>query len=593
MRLRLIKLRFRRRFRKSQQQVEDFSLHAEKQIERHFFKRFERLTSVKRFVAGWLTLVVLLIAGLVVQNILLSGYFQTLKPVPGGIYAEGLHGTFSTANPLYATNNVDTVVARLVFAGLFTYDDKNNLVGDLAQSYTVEEKGATYTVKLKSNLKWQDGTPLTSADVQFTYQTIQNPDARSPLQSSWQGIEVTAPDDQTVIFKLADPLASFPYNMTNGIVPKHLLKDVPVADLRTIDFNTINPIGAGPFAWQTIQVTGDDPTNAEEQIDLVPFTDYHGGKPKLQRFVVHAYADLDKMTKDFKNKKLNGATDLEKALPELQNKAGVEIHNYILSASTMVFFKTTAGILSDVKVRQALVSASDVPNIASKLGYPTRLVREPLLKGQLAYNNKYQQAAFDLVAAQTLLASDGWVKGEDGILRKGEQRLSFNLAVADTPEYRAVTLALQKQWKKLGAEVQLRYLNSADFQNTLSGHTYDAILHGISIGVDPDVFVYWDSSQADVRAANRLNLSEYKNSTADAALEAGRTRTLPALRVIKYEPFLRVWQTDAPALGLYQPRMLYMTNGSVAGLDEHVINASTDRFNNVQNWQIRQAKVTN
>ncbi|HVX56773.1 MAG TPA: hypothetical protein VHA37_03505, partial [Candidatus Saccharimonadales bacterium] len=101
------------------------------------------------------------------------------------------------------------------------------------------------------------------------------------------------------------------------------------------------------------------------------------------------------------------------------------------------------------------------------------------------------------------------------------------------------------------------------------------------------------SSQADVRSANRLNLSEYKNATADEALEAGRTRLDPALRTIKYRPFLQAWQQDAPAVGLYQPRLLYLTNGTVAGLSDAPINTPPDRFINVQNWEIRQARVTN
>jgi len=65
------------------------------------------------------------------------------------------------------------------------------------------------------------------------------------------------------------------------------------------------------------------------------------------------------------------------------------------------------------------------------------------------------------------------------------------------------------------------------------------------------------------------------------------------LRAIKYKPFLQAWQQDAPALGLYQPRVLYLTNGEVAGLSDATLNTATDRLNNVQNWQIREARVTN
>jgi ABC-type transport system substrate-binding protein len=138
----------------------------------------------------------------------------------------------------------------------------------------------------------------------------------------------------------------------------------------------------------------------------------------------------------------------------------------------------------------------------------------------------------------------------------------------------------------------VQYLGAVDFQNALTYHDYSALLNGISIGIDPDVFVYWASSQASISATNDLNFSEFKNTTADTALEAGRTRLNPQLRTIEYEPFLQTWQEEAPALGLYQPRLLYLTNGPVNGLQAGPIVSSADRFNDVQNWEIRQAKVT-
>ena len=192
-----------------------------------------------------------------------------------------------------------------------------------------------------------------------------------------------------------------------------------------------------------------------------------------------------------------------------------------------------------------------------------------------------------------MLEADGWKTAKNGVRAKAGQPLAFTLTAADTPEDRLVTGQLRQQWQRLGVKLNVQLLGTVDFQNALTYHGYDAILDGISIGVDPDVFVYWDSSQADIRSANRLNLSEYKNPVADAALEAGRTRLDPTLRIIKYKPFLEAWQHDSPALGLYQPRVLYLTNGPVSGLGDHPVNTAIDRFANVQNWEIRQAKVTN
>jgi peptide/nickel transport system substrate-binding protein len=137
--------------------------------------------------------------------------------------------------------------------------------------------------------------------------------------------------------------------------------------------------------------------------------------------------------------------------------------------------------------------------------------------------------------------------------------------------------------------------DEADFgNNVLSkapsslGGDYDALLFGTSIGADPDVYVYWHSSQIDPNSPVRLNFSQYSSAGADAGLEAGRTRLDPALRAAKYQPFLQAWQTDAPALGLYQPRFLYLTRGPVYGLEEATINSDIGRFRNVHNWQVRE-----
>ncbi|HZL08237.1 MAG TPA: peptide ABC transporter substrate-binding protein [Candidatus Dormibacteraeota bacterium] len=580
--------------RKGQQQVEDLGVQAEQHIERHLFKRFERLAPIRRFLVGWLGLLVLLIAGLVIQNLSLSGYYQTLRAVPGGIYNEGVHGLFTNANPLYATSDADATVSHLIFAGLFTYDQQGKLIGDLASSYSVGPHGTTYTVHLKPHLTWQDGQPLTSADVVFTYQSIQNPDAQSPLQSSWNGISVTAPDANTVVFKLPDSLAAFPYNLTNGIVPKHLLDNVPPSDLRSADFNTVHPVGAGPFAWQAVQVAGNgDPDKTTYEIALTPFANYQGGAPKLQKFNVEVFGSEQQMTQAFVSNQLTAVEGLTQVPSQVRNDRSVVQHNLLLRAANMVFFKTSTGILADAQVRQALVKSADVPRIIAGLGYPTHAVREPLLTGQLGYDPAYAQAGFDLNTARKALDADGWQMSKNGFRTKANQELTFTLTASDTPEYRAVTSQLQQQWRALGADVRIQLQTPADFQSTLAYHTYDAVLYGISIGSDPDVFVYWDSSQADIRSANRLNLSEWKNPTADAALEGGRTRLNPALRVIKYKPLVQVWQQDAPALGLYQPRLLYLTHGTVNGLSDGSLNTATDRLDNVQNWEIRQAKVTN
>jgi len=567
---------------------------AEKSFETDLIGRFDHLLKVKRFAFGWLLLALLGIACTITQTLTLSAYYQTAEPTTGGIYNEGIVGTYSNANPLFATGSVDTTVSRLLFAGLMKYNSHNQLVGDLASGYTVDKTGKHYVVKLQPNLTWQDGQPLTAHDVVFTFHLIQNPDVGSPLLTSWQNIAINAPDKYTVTFDLPNVFSAFPYSLTTGIVPEHILSAVPASQMRSEGFNTTSPVGAGPFAWQAIQVgTNADPDKVVSLIALKPFTSHQGGTPKLSGFVLHVFGSQSEMVRAFQRREIIAMAGLKEMPAELKDKSDITSLSFPSTAAVMSFFKTSSGVLSDTQVRQALVQGADTTTIIDGLGYGTRPVREPLLLGQLGYNAAYKQAAYNPAAANALLDQAGWARDTHGWRSKNGQQLSFQLYAEDTSENRRTATILAKNWRALGANVTPVLQSLADFQTTLEFHNYDALLYGVSIGIDPDVFDYWDSSQAGVLSSLRLNFSEYKSGTADASLEAGRTRLDPALRAVKYKPFLAAWQSDAPALGLYQPRFLYATRGTIYGLDEHTLNVDADRYNSVSDWEIRTTKVTN
>ena len=561
---------------------------AEDHFERNVIRRFGRLWNVRRFVVGWLVLCLLLSAAVVAQTRALGGYYRTMQSAAGGIYQEGIVGSYTNANPLYVTGQVNDAVSKLMFAGLFTYDERNRLVGDLAESYVADPAGTTYTVKMRSGLTWHDGRPLTSRDVLFTYRSIQNPDVQSPLTGSWQGVAVSAPDDRTVVFKLPNPLVAFPLSLTTGIIPEHAFKGVKEANFRSSAFNTTKPVGSGPFKLKAIEVTGNSPSTRQEEIELVPFEGYHAGPPKLSSFVVHTYPNQDEMAEEYRDRAINAMAGLHDLPEDIVDDANNQINTMPLAAANMVFFKTTSGVLADKGVRQALVGGTDVPALTDGLRQPILPVRSPILSGFPGYDPAQRQLDFGAATANSMLDQQGWVRGSDGIRSKGDQKLTFRLYAQNSDEYVQVTDRLRSQWKGLGADVHIVLQEDADLRTTISGvggaggHSYDALLYGISMGTDPDGFVYWHSSQADVRSAARLNLSEYNSPVADSALEDGRTRSDPNLRAIKYKPFLQAWRDDAPALGLYQPRFTYVTRGEVFNLRDHTLTTDTDRFNNVR-----------
>lgn len=104
---RTTKLRWRRKFRKSRLQVEDLGAATEQNFEKHLFRRLIKLVNVRRFVLGWIGLLLFLAIGLALQTRALSSKYQELRPIGGGAYREGIVGTFTNASPLYAQNSVD------------------------------------------------------------------------------------------------------------------------------------------------------------------------------------------------------------------------------------------------------------------------------------------------------------------------------------------------------------------------------------------------------------------------------------------------------------------------------------------------------
>lgn len=587
---RTTKLRFRRNIRRKQRKLEDISSGAEEQLDRHFFRRIGRLYEVRRFVVSWLLLFILLIGLTVVQTRALGTYYQSIKPIAGGIYSEGIIGSFTNANPIFATSEVDSSVSRLLFPGLMVYSNTNLLVGNLAKSLNVDPTGKVYTAVLNDGLLWHDGKPLTTDDVVFTFSAIQNPDTRSPLFSAWQGIKVVALNSRTVTFTLPNVLASFPSSLTLGIIPKHLLSTTEASNLRSALFNTTRPVGSGPFKWRGVEVQGNKVEDRQQQISLVANDNYYKGRPKLSQIIIRTFLDEKQMLVSFNLGELNAMAGIQELPDDLQDELTISQYNIPVTGAVMIFINTAS---VDVQVRRALVSAVDQQKILADLSYPSIAVKSPFLRGMIGYDAASVQRPFDVGAANTILDAAGWVIGTDGIRVKDGKKLTLVLNTLNNREYARVARELKSQWKKIGIEVTVTSLDQTDLQVAVDERSYGMLLYGISLGTDPDQFAYWHSSQADVLAKRRLNFSNYSSKVADASLEAGRTRTDTSLRAAKYRPFLEAWRDDAPAVALYQPRFLYVSRGQVYNFDSKVMSTPSDRYINIENWMIRTERSTN
>lgn len=589
---RRFKLKFRRKVRSQKRHVEDITLQADDSINRLVFRRFENLYKVRRFVFTWVILTFFIGFGSIWQVRGLDKYYLDLMPTDGGVYREGIIGTFTNTSPLFAVTNVDVSVSRLVFSGLFTIAPDGSLQPDLAREFTVDDRGLEYTVGLREDVVWHDGESFNADDVVFTYNSIKNSDINSPLNSSWQGVKVEALDDFTIKFTLPDTLSSFKYSMINGIVPEHVLSSVDPGDLRSSTFNTVNPIGTGPFMYSKVEVIGGDPDKRQEKITLEANEEYHQSRVHLDGIVIRTYRDEASMIKDFERQQITAMVGLNTVPDNLPVDETVQARGTPLRSSVMIFFNNSQGVLKDVKVREALLRASDTDGLRGSVDYQLVASDSPFLKSHFAYDENRVQHSYDIEKAKKLLDEAGWKVGFDGFRYKDDTRLDLHIVSQSLAEYSAVINTLQAQWREIGVHLDASLRSEEEVQSSvIVGHDYEILLYGIALGPDPDVFAFWHSSQSDARLRTRLNLAEFINDEADESLEAGRTRLDEDLRIVKYALFLEKWRDDAPAIALYQPRFLFVTRGTLENYQSGQFNSPADRFYSVADWQIRREKT--
>lgn len=556
-------------------------------VDKHLINRLQNLAMSWRFIASWLLLGVLMVWVLAIQTRSLTTHYTQIIPRSGGTYIEGVIGPLTNMNPIYATTAADQAVSRLIFSGLMRLDEQNQLVGDLASTVQVDDKASIYTITLKDNLRWHDGASLTAQDVVFTVQTIQNPSARSPLRRSLEGVAVEAVDAQTVKFTLPASFSPFPNILTFGILPKHLLEQYSPSQLRSAPFNGSQPIGAGPFKFQRIvNIDGIDLEERELKVQLTANDDYHLGAPRLDNFTFWVAPNAERLSQIFNDGQLSGAVDL--SLEQLDTDSlQIKEHVFSQTSGVFLFFRNSSTLLADAALRRALTQSIDVTNILSKFESPVQQLHGPLLHEQIDYTDNEKQLAYDQSSAIQQLDTLGWIQGPDGIRTKDGQRLSFLITTqAGVGYYQQVVESLKDQFKLVGVEIQADYRDLEGFsESVLKEHVYeDMLVYGINIGIDPDIYAYWHSSQADRNSTIRLNLSEYSSDAADEALEAGRSRVEKDIRISKYRDFLSIWKNDAPAIALYRPTFNYYTLENVRGPEGEVLESPAERFRDVHLW---------
>src|SRR5919112_3000234 len=213
--------------------------------------RLSRRQALQR--AGALGLGVAAASAIPVQ---LGGMTNEALAQEGGEIIVGVSQESVNFNPLLYTNTgPDTLPDVLMFDSLMKITPEGTFVPNLAVDVPMQENGGisedglTWTFTLRNDARWHDGEPFTSRDVQFTWETIMNPDVAVRSRTGHAKVSsVETPDDHTVVMTLSEPFAPFQGLWTSGVtgvIPAHILGGA--VDVNTHEFNTQAPVGPVPF----------------------------------------------------------------------------------------------------------------------------------------------------------------------------------------------------------------------------------------------------------------------------------------------------------------------------------------------------------
>lgn len=512
-------------------------------------------------------------------------------PARGSKYIEGLVGEPRYINPLLAQSQTDKDLTRLIFAGLYKYDTEGKLIPDLADGdIQFSPDGKQYTVKLKQNLRWHDGQPLNADDVVFTIQLLQSPDFKSPYRSLWQNIQIQRIDDLTVKFVNPNVSAPFINNLTLGILPKHVWSTVSAEDFQFSKIN-LEPIGSGAFLAKEINKLSNGSISS---INLQSYSNYWAGKPYLDEIELKFFRNNDELLYALQTKNIMGLGFVpidKKIFVDEKNTKQTVTKISIFEYQALFFNLDKNRALQDKNVRQALTQSVDrdlfINNVFGGLGKPALT---PILEGQIGFDaNASSINSLDINLANSILDKAGWARDpQTGIRSKGKDQLAFTITTNDFILNSKSADELKEQWKKIGANVSVQIVASADIEkNVIRPRNFESLLFSESTGIDPDPFVFWHSSQANNPG---VNLAQYKNTTVDRLIVDARNTFDTNARAEKYTQFQQIFSLDIPAIILDQSMFVYEMNPQVKGVKIKVLSNPEDRFYDAVNWYIQTSR---
>ncbi len=544
----------------------------------------------------------------------------------GGVIIEGnAGGDVATMNPILSSDVSSQRVIALTNVGILGVNPETGAIeqnqpGALAETWDVSEDGSVYTFHLREDLVWSDGTPVTAADVMYSWEaikagaagTIDVPASYVYDPAGGTGIlDVQAPDEYTLVVTFASPeCTALNYAGSLVPVPAHVMP-ADVAELMDADYNLNPTVTSGVFNFSEFR--------PGEQVSLVKnptYIDALDGEVKPDGYIYKNVPDATVLTEQF----LAGETNLiDNPLEARRNDIrATDSQVYDYPGNRWTYFAMNladpsnpqnafdeAGnpidqgyhpFFGDINVRQALARGIDVNAIAttSTQGEGTPMATF-LIPASWAFDSGIAPIAYDPEAASQMLTDAGWIDDDndpstprvaqgapyapDGTLAE------FTLYTNDSNPVRvAAGTLIQDELSQIGVKVDFQAIDFNTLLDIMDSQTFDAIILGWRNGYpdDPDATQLFTASSDVIGAGSNFtswNSAEFTDLNNQAKNVPGCD---PAERTPIYSQMQQVFQQELPYITLFAQNGMYAAGANVAGFDPRPSNLLW----NVDAWSV-------
>lgn len=483
------------------------------------------------------------------------------QPVTGGRIIEAMLGEPSNMISVLSSDSASHEVAGHLYVAPLKYDKDINLVPYAAEHYEVLNDGKLLKFKLREDIRWFDGKPLTAEDVEFTYKMMVDPKTPTAYAGDYKTIKefrLTGPYSFEVEYD--KPFARALITWAHDILPKHALEG---EDLLNTKYSR-EPLGAGPYKLKE-WISG-------RHIVLEANEDFFEGRPRIDQVVYRFIPDQSTQFLELKA----GNLDTMGLSPQqyLYQTGGPEWdgnfrkYKYLSFSYTYLGYNLRNPMFSDVRVRKAFAHAIDkeevVKGVLLGLGVPAQ---GPYKPGTWVYNDKLAPYEFSPQKALSLLAEAGWTDTDgDGWLDKGGKPFAFTVLTnqGNTQRIKTATI-IQERLKDIGVKIDVRTVEWAAFlKEFINPGRFDATILGWNILQDPELYNVWHSSKD---FPGGLNFVGFRNKEVDDLLERGRRLLEQGKRKPIYDRLQEILHEEQPYCFLYVPMALPIVQARIQGIE--------------------------